>query len=242
VFTGPGSDKSFGDHGVLMTGDIRGSGSSEIKHHGRICFRASAAQIALYEPTNVFRQRDAQIPRALSGTTLDARLKGDLCSCHHDGTIIAQLKNWQPGGGVGTRIHAGNLRRSFGLTLKEASGRIRARKISPVELTEVCLQRIKTHNPKTNAWITVVREMAMAQARELEKEQSAGRFRSPLHGIPIGLKDNIDTAGVRTTAGSKTLEGNVPAEDAEVTRRLKSAGAIPIGKCSTSSPRARPRR
>ena len=119
-----------------------------------------------------------------------------------------------------------------GLTLKEASLRIRARKVSPVELTAACLDRIHANNSKTNAWITVMREIALAQARDLEKEQAAGRFRSPLHGIPIGLKDNIDTAGTRTTAASKTLEGNVPAEDAEVTQRLKSAGAILIGKCN----------
>jgi len=119
-----------------------------------------------------------------------------------------------------------------GLTLKQASSGIRARKVSPVALTAACLDRIKTDNPKTNAWITVMREAALAQARELEKEQAAGRFRSPLHGIPIGLKDNIDTAGVRTTAGIKTLEGNVPTEDAEVARRLKAAGAILIGKCN----------
>jgi aspartyl-tRNA(Asn)/glutamyl-tRNA(Gln) amidotransferase subunit A len=118
------------------------------------------------------------------------------------------------------------------LTLKEASDRIRARKVSPVELTEACLARIKTYNSKTNAWITVMRERALAQARMLEKEQAAGRFRSPLHGIPIGLKDNIDTAGTRTTAGSKTLAGNVPTEDAEVTRRLLAAGAIVVGKCN----------
>jgi aspartyl-tRNA(Asn)/glutamyl-tRNA(Gln) amidotransferase subunit A len=118
------------------------------------------------------------------------------------------------------------------LTLKQASDRIRAKKISPVELTEACLGRIKTYNPKIDAWITVMRDSALAQAKALEKEQVAGRFRSPLHGIPIGLKDNIDTAGVRTTAGSKTLAGNIPAEDAEVARRLKAAGAIVIGKCN----------
>jgi aspartyl-tRNA(Asn)/glutamyl-tRNA(Gln) amidotransferase subunit A len=118
------------------------------------------------------------------------------------------------------------------LTLKQASERIRAKKVSPVELTEACLARIKTYNPLIDAWITVMRESALAQAKVLEKEQVAGRFRSPLHGIPIGLKDNIDSAGVRTTAGSKTLEGNIPAEDAEVTRRLKAAGAIVIGKCN----------
>jgi aspartyl-tRNA(Asn)/glutamyl-tRNA(Gln) amidotransferase subunit A len=94
------------------------------------------------------------------------------------------------------------------------------------------LANIDRDNPKTNAWITVMRDQALAQAKELAREQAAGRFRSPLHGIPIGLKDNIDTAGTRTTAGSKTLEGNVPAEDAVVARRLREAGAILIGKCN----------
>lgn len=118
------------------------------------------------------------------------------------------------------------------LTLKQASELIRSKKVSPVELTEACLARIKTYNPKINAWITVMREGALAQAKVLEKEQVAGRFRSPLHGIPIGLKDNIDTAGVRTTAASKTLAGNIPTTDAEVVQRLKQAGAILIGKCN----------
>ncbi len=118
------------------------------------------------------------------------------------------------------------------LTLKQASDRIRAKKVSPVELTEACLARIKTFNPKTNAWITVMHEQAIAQAKALEKEQHSGKFRSPLHGIPVGLKDNIDIAGTRTTAGSKTLAGNVPTEHAEVTGRLLAAGAIVVGKCN----------
>jgi aspartyl-tRNA(Asn)/glutamyl-tRNA(Gln) amidotransferase subunit A len=118
------------------------------------------------------------------------------------------------------------------LTLKQASDRIRSKKVSPVELTEACLARIKTYNSKTNAWITVMREQALAQAKVLEKEQAAGKFRSPLHGIPIGLKDNIDIVGTRTTAGSRTLASNVPTEDADVTRRLLAAGAIVVGKCN----------
>src|SRR5579885_2018005 len=118
------------------------------------------------------------------------------------------------------------------MTLKQASQAIRSRKVSPVELTEACLERIAAYNPTINAWITVMREQAMEQARALEKEQVAGRFRGPLHGIPIGLKDNIDCAGVRTTAGSRTLAGNVASEDAEVTRRLKAAGAVIVGKCN----------
>jgi aspartyl-tRNA(Asn)/glutamyl-tRNA(Gln) amidotransferase subunit A len=118
------------------------------------------------------------------------------------------------------------------LSLKEASNMIRAKKVSPVELTEACLARIQTFNPKIDAWITVMREQSLAQAKVLEKEQAAGRFRSPLHGIPIGLKDNIDIAGTRTTAGSKTLAANFPTEDSEVARRLLAAGAVIVGKCN----------
>ena len=118
------------------------------------------------------------------------------------------------------------------LTLKQASERIRGKKVSPVELTEACLSRIKTYNPKINAWITVMREKAMEQAKALADEQSAGRLRSPLHGIPIGLKDTIDTAGVRTTAASELFKDRVPSEDAEVVRRLKNAGAVLLGKAN----------
>ncbi len=120
----------------------------------------------------------------------------------------------------------------FFWTLRQASEALRARKISSAELTQACLDRIHTFNPKTNAWITVMREQALVQAKALDAEQAAGRVRGPLHGIPIGLKDNIDSAGVRTTAGSKTLAGNVATEDAEVTRRLRAAGAVLVGKCN----------
>jgi aspartyl-tRNA(Asn)/glutamyl-tRNA(Gln) amidotransferase subunit A len=119
-----------------------------------------------------------------------------------------------------------------GLTLKDASARIHSKKVSPVELTEACLATIKTYNPKINAWITVMREKALAQAKELEKEQAAGNFRGPLHGVPIGVKDSIDTAGTRTTGASAVYEYRFPTEDAEVVRRLKAAGAILIGKCN----------
>lgn len=118
------------------------------------------------------------------------------------------------------------------LTLKKAADLIRSKKVSPVELTSACLDRIKTYNPKINAWITVMRDKALAQAKELEKEQASGNFRSPLHGIPIGIKDSIDTVGTRTTAASAVYEYRFPTEDAEVVRRLKAAGAILIGKCN----------
>src|ERR1700691_2841103 len=79
------------------------------------------------------------------------------------------------------------------LSLTEASARIRSRAVTPTQLTEACLARIETYNPKLNAFITVFRGQAMAQARDLEAEQRAGKLRSPLHGIPIALKDNVDT-------------------------------------------------
>ena len=116
------------------------------------------------------------------------------------------------------------------LSLTEASGRMRARSVTATQLTEACLARIETYNPKLNAFITVMREQALAQARDLDAEQRAGKLRSSLHGIPIALKDNVDTAGVRTTAASAVFDDRVPREDAQVTRRLQEAGAVLIGK------------
>ena len=125
-----------------------------------------------------------------------------------------------------------NATNPFSWTLRQAGDNIRTRKISSFELTQACLQRIQTFNPKIDAWITVMREQALVQAKALDQELAASHYRGPLHGIPIGLKDNIDALGVRTTAGSKTLAGNIATEDAEVTRRLRAAGAVLVGKCN----------
>ena len=103
------------------------------------------------------------------------------------------------------------------LTLSAASARIKAGTVTSKELVTACLGRIDIYNPKVNAFIPVLREQALAQATALDAEQRAGRLRGPLHGIPIALKDNIDTAGVRTTAASAVFDDRVPAEDAEVT-------------------------
>lgn len=116
------------------------------------------------------------------------------------------------------------------LSATEAAELVRTRKVSPVELTAACLDRIATYNPKLNAFITITRDAALAHAKVLEAEAKAGTFRGPLHGVPIALKDNIDTAGVRTTAASSVFDDRVPNEDAEVTRRLTAAGAILVGK------------
>jgi aspartyl-tRNA(Asn)/glutamyl-tRNA(Gln) amidotransferase subunit A len=116
------------------------------------------------------------------------------------------------------------------LSIADASGLLRRKEISPVELTTSCLRRIEQLNPTINAFITVLAESALDQARVAETEILAGEWRGPLHGIPIGLKDLIDTAGIRTTCGSALFADRVPNEDAEVVRLLKNAGAILIGK------------
>jgi aspartyl-tRNA(Asn)/glutamyl-tRNA(Gln) amidotransferase subunit A len=116
------------------------------------------------------------------------------------------------------------------LTLKEASELLRRRRVSAVELTEACLARIDRHDKALNAFITVTRDQALNAARETDAELRRGTRRGPLHGIPIALKDNIDTAGVRTTAASGVFKDRVPADDAEVVVRLKNAGAIILGK------------
>ncbi|MGA9527492.1 MAG: amidase [Terriglobales bacterium] len=115
-------------------------------------------------------------------------------------------------------------------TIKDLSHGIRARKISPAELTRECLARIERLNPKLNAFITVFAESALDQARRAEQEIFRGKYRGPLHGIPIGIKDIIDTADVPTTAASALFKNRIPHEDAEVVRRLRQGGAIILGK------------
>src|SRR6266568_6796834 len=115
-------------------------------------------------------------------------------------------------------------------TLAEASDLVRRRAISPGELVRECLDVIARLNPSLNAFITVTDESALAEAKQAEGEIQSGGWRGPLHGIPIGLKDLIDTAGLRTTAASAVFRDRIPAEDADIVKRLKSAGAVLIGK------------
>ena len=115
-------------------------------------------------------------------------------------------------------------------TLLEASEALRTGKISPVELTEECLERIDRLNSRVNAFITVTEEVALEQARQAEKEIRAGAWRGPLHGIPIGLKDLVDTAGTLTTAGSRLYAKRVPTESARIWQLLEGAGAVLLGK------------
>jgi aspartyl-tRNA(Asn)/glutamyl-tRNA(Gln) amidotransferase subunit A len=115
-------------------------------------------------------------------------------------------------------------------SILETSELLRRGSVSPVELTTDCLARIEKLNPKLNAFITVTADAALAAARQAELEIRRGDWRGPLHGVPLALKDLIDTAGVRTTAASQLFRDRVPTEDAEVVRRLKAAGAVLLGK------------
>jgi aspartyl-tRNA(Asn)/glutamyl-tRNA(Gln) amidotransferase subunit A len=115
-------------------------------------------------------------------------------------------------------------------TISEIAPHIKARKLSPVELTEFMLERTKRLNPALNAYVTITEELAVEAAKAAQKEIQKGRYRGALHGIPFSIKDNIATRGVRTTAGSKILSEWVPDYDATVVERLKRAGGIFMGK------------
>jgi aspartyl-tRNA(Asn)/glutamyl-tRNA(Gln) amidotransferase subunit A len=121
------------------------------------------------------------------------------------------------------------------LSIAELAQLFRSRKLSPVELIKHFLARIDRHNPELNAYLTVTAELALGQAQKAEAELSASRGKSRrdrglLHGIPIALKDNIHTAGIRTTAGAKFLRDFIPDRDAHIVAKLKAAGAIILGK------------
>jgi aspartyl-tRNA(Asn)/glutamyl-tRNA(Gln) amidotransferase subunit A len=116
------------------------------------------------------------------------------------------------------------------LTIREAATLLQKREVSPVELVDATLARVDRLQPALKAFITVMHEAARRDARRAEAEIIRGRYRGPLHGIPISLKDLYYTRGVRTTAGSKVLASFVPRHDATVTARLRRAGAVIIGK------------
>lgn len=157
--------------------------------------------------------------RAAGGAALTARLAGQGAR----GTFHASQTTSTTASGAGADALAA-------VTLAEAAARLRARTVTSTDLVNACLARIDVYNPKLNAFITVTREHALARAKLLDEEQRAGKLRGPLHGIPIALKDNVDTIGVRTTAASAVFDDRVPSEDAEVVRRLQAAGAVIIGK------------
>ncbi len=118
------------------------------------------------------------------------------------------------------------------LTIREAADLISAGDLSPVELTQAFLDRIEETDGRLNSYITVLADEALAEARAAEEEIRRGAYRGPLHGIPLAHKDLYDTAGVKTTAGSRLYADRVPAEDSTVIARYREAGAILLGKLS----------
>jgi Asp-tRNA(Asn)/Glu-tRNA(Gln) amidotransferase A subunit family amidase len=109
---------------------------------------------------------------------------------------------------------------------------VQSRQLQSERLTNLYLQRIQTWDPRLKSVITITRDLALEQARRADREIAAGRYRGPLHGIPWGAKDLLDTAGIRTTYGAEPFKNRVPTDDAAVVRRLHGAGAVLIAKLS----------
>jgi hypothetical protein len=119
------------------------------------------------------------------------------------------------------------------LTVAEAAELLRGRKLSPVEYAKALIDRIERHDGKLNAFLRFTPELALEDARRAEAEIMRGAWRGPFHGVPYGLKDIVDYAGLPTTAHSKILQGNIAAADATVTLKLRAAGGVFMGKLST---------
>jgi aspartyl-tRNA(Asn)/glutamyl-tRNA(Gln) amidotransferase subunit A len=120
------------------------------------------------------------------------------------------------------------------LSATELSALVKSRQVSPVEAAEAYLGRIDQVDNQLNAYITVCREEALAEARQAEQDIARGRYRGPMHGIPVAVKDQFYTKGIRTTGGSTILKDFVPEEDATVIANLKKAGSVLLGKLNMS--------
>jgi aspartyl-tRNA(Asn)/glutamyl-tRNA(Gln) amidotransferase subunit A len=119
------------------------------------------------------------------------------------------------------------------LSVADLSSLIAARRLSPVELVEALIRRVEQHDAQTQAFVTRTFDLAREQARQAEADIAAGRYRSPLHGIPFGLKDIYDTKGILTSGHSRVFSDRIPVEDATATRRLYEAGGVLLGKLAT---------
>ena len=120
------------------------------------------------------------------------------------------------------------------LPATELSVLIKSREVSPVQAAQAYLDRIGQVDEKLNSYITVCRDEALAEARQAEQEISAGNYRGPMHGLPVAVKDQFYTKGIRTTGGSNILKDLVPDEDATVVANLKAAGSVMLGKLNMS--------
>src|SRR5688572_6645108 len=119
------------------------------------------------------------------------------------------------------------------LTIPEAAELLRGKKLSPVEYAKALISRIEKHDAKLNTFLRFTPDIAMEDARAAEAEIARGDWRGPLHGVPYGLKDIVDYAGLPTTAHSKILQDNIAARDAVVAQKLRAAGGVFMGKLST---------
>jgi aspartyl-tRNA(Asn)/glutamyl-tRNA(Gln) amidotransferase subunit A len=119
------------------------------------------------------------------------------------------------------------------LTVAEAGPLLRGKKISPVEYARALIERIERHDRKLNAFLRFTPDLALADARRAETEIVRGEWRGPFHGVPYGLKDIVDYAGLPTTGHSKILRDNVATTDAVVTQKLRAAGGVFMGKLAT---------
>jgi len=121
----------------------------------------------------------------------------------------------------------------IGLRITDLANKLKTLEISPVRIVEGCLSRIEQINPKLNAFVTTATNSALHDAKVAEDEIRAGKYRGPLHGIPVGIKDIVDTSNIKTTYGSAIYQNHVPTNDATIVYRLKEAGAIILGKTNT---------
>ena len=120
------------------------------------------------------------------------------------------------------------------LSATELASLIKSKEVSPVEATEAYLERIPQLDGKLNSYITVTADRAMADASQAEQEIVSGKYRGPMHGVPIGIKDQVYTKGILTTGGSTSLKYFAPDEDATVMSKLNDAGAVLLGKLNMS--------
>src|SRR3954469_18357313 len=118
-------------------------------------------------------------------------------------------------------------------TAVDIARRVKSGEVSAAAVVDACLAQIEKLQPRLNVFVTVCADEARAQAAEIDRARSAGKPLGPLAGVPVSVKDILNTKGVRTAWGSRLMEHNVPAEDAAAVKRLKDAGAIVIGKTAT---------
>src|SRR5262249_58870775 len=126
------------------------------------------------------------------------------------------------------------------LSVSQLSELIKGRQVSPVEVVEGYLERIDRLNDRLYAYLTVCRDQAVEAARESERELARGEYRGPLHGFPVAVKDQLNTAGIRTTCGTPIFNDFVPDDDATVIAKLKSAGGLLLGKLNMTQFRPPP--